>query len=212
MRMGDAAISVSIVEDDATIRSLLQSLINHDDRFVCEYTFASADEALPELQESVPDVILMDFEMPGMDGITGVREIRKLHRDVVILMLTIHDEDDTLFGALCAGANGYLIKGSPSEMILNAIQDAHQGGAPMSPGIAARVVASFRTNAPTELSKREHEVLQLLCEGDSYKEVAEKLFISKHTVRRHIRGIYDKLEVSSRAEMVRKAQRRRLIE
>ncbi|MDX1476596.1 MAG: response regulator transcription factor [Saprospiraceae bacterium] len=209
--MGASAISVTIVEDDPAIRSLLQCAINEDERFVCTEAFPSGDAALPVFRKAVPDIILMDFDMPGKNGVTCVREIRSFAPDVPILMLTMYDDDDVLFGALCAGASGYLVKGGPTVEILEAIQNAHEGGAPMSPGIAARVVSSFRMTASTDLSPREQEVLQLLCDGDSYKDVAAKLYISKHTVRRHIRSIYKKLEVSSRAEMVKKAHRRRFI-
>ena len=209
--MVETPITVAIVEDDERIRALLRSSIDEDPRFACEYTYAEGHSAIQDFRQGVPDIIIMDVEMPGISGIACVRAIRDFAPDVPILMLTVHDDDETLFGALSAGASGYLIKGAPTQDILDAIRDAHSGGAPMSPLIARKVVDSFKIESMSPLSSREQEVLKLLCEGDSYKEAASKLYLSKHTVRRHIRSIYQKLEVSSRAEMVHKAHKDKLM-
>lgn len=209
--MTDSPITVAIVEDDERIRTLLRMLINEEDGFACEYAYADGYIAIEDFQKSVPDIIIMDVEMPRMSGIECVRQIRDFAPEVPILMLTVHDDDETLFGALTAGATGYLVKGATTEDLLEAIRDAHEGGAPMSPAIARKVVNSFKSVVKSSLTPREREVLQLLCTGDSYKDVADKLFLSKHTVRRHIRSIYEKLEVSSRAEMVQKAHKNKLM-
>jgi DNA-binding NarL/FixJ family response regulator len=209
--MSAVPVTVVIVEDDDKIRSLLRSVIDEDPGCACTYTYSDGHKAIAEFRQSLPDVILMDVEMPAMSGIECVREIRTFAPNVPVLMLTVHDDDETLFSALCVGASGYLVKGTPTDGIIDAIHDAHAGGAPMSPGIARKVIGSFRRAIASPLSSREQEVLELLCDGDSYKDVAAKLYLSKHTVRRHIRSIYEKLEVSSRAEMVSKAHKDGLV-
>lgn len=205
--MSEGPIVVAIVEDDFNIRGLLKSAIHEDPGFVCEHTYDDGHEAVADFRLALPHVILMDFEMPKMNGLSCLREIRSFAPDVPILMLTVHDDDETVFSALTAGASGYMAKGVSTEELLDAIRDAVNGGAPMSSGIARKVVGYFRKDKESPLSDREQEVLRYLCDGDSYKEVAEKLFLSKHTIRRHIRSIYQKLDVSSRAEMVRRAHR-----
>lgn len=204
-------INVVIVEDDQKLRALYQEMIDEEDDFVCSFTYPLCRLALEDFKNGLPDVVLMDVDMPEMSGILCVRNLRKMAPDLPILMLTVHEDDEILFDALCSGATGYLLKGLRHEELMQAIREAHAGGAPMSASIARKVVDSFRNEPQTILSSREQEVLQLLCDGEVYTSVGKKLFISKHTVKRHIRSIYAKLQVSSRAEMVAKAYTQRLV-
>lgn len=204
-------IRVAIVEDDHEIRQLLQLIINGSPGFICENAYESCEAAIPELLKSKPDIVLMDIDLPGMNGVDGVRLIRKSNDSIFILMLTIHDESEEVFNSLCAGANGYLIKGIPPVELLASLKEVYEGGAPMSPTIATMVVKYFHLSKQTDLSNRELEILQLLCEGENYSAIAETLFISKNTVKGHIKNIYKKLHVNNRAEAVLKAHKSRLI-
>ena len=206
-----APIQVVIVEDDPKLRSLYQMMIDEEPDFICSFTYPLCKAALTDFKSGLPDVVLMDVDMPELSGIQCVKIVREFAPTLPILMLTVHEDDEILFDALCTGATGYLLKGLRREELLQAIRDAHDGGAPMSPSIARRVVESFRNETHSTLSPRENEVLQLLCDGEVYTSVAAKLFISKNTVKRHIRSIYGKLQVSSRAEMVAKAYTQRLV-
>lgn len=158
-----------------------------------------------------PDVALMDIGLPGMTGIEGIRILKEKLPDLDILVLTIQSESDTVFDALCAGACGYLMKDTPPAQLLDAIQESYDGGAPMSTRIARLVVKSFQIEQQTLLTTRETEVLTHLCKGKSYKMIADDLFISEETVRRHIKNIYRKLEVHSKSEAVAKAFKERLV-
>ena len=204
-------ISVAIVEDDADIRQLMQLIIDGSPGFMCDKVYNDCETAVPELIASPPDIILMDIDLPGMNGVEGVKMIRQQNMVSSILMLTIHEGSNKVFDSLCAGANGYLIKGIPPVELLAALKDAHEGGAPMSSSIASKVVKYFHTANHTNLSERELEILQLLCDGENYSTIASALFISKNTVKGHIKNIYKKLEVNNRAEAVLKAHKTRLI-
>lgn len=153
----------------------------------------------------------MDIQLPGMSGIEGVRRIKKFLPDLDIIMLTIHDDDRRVFDSLCAGACGYLVKTTPPVKILEAIKDVHNGGAPMSASIARLVLQSFRKSSDSNLSPREQEILALLCQGKSYKMIADALHLSKGTVHSHLKKIYKKLEVNSMTEAVAKAHLERLV-
>jgi len=178
---------------------------------ICVAGFEGCKEAVNEIVESSVDVVLMDVDMPQMNGIECVRRIREKNASVPIVMLTVNEDADRIFQSLCNGANGYLLKGLRPEKLTNGIREVYDGGAPMSASIARKVVKSFLINRNTELSDREQEVLQLLCDGDDYKTVATKLFISANTVKRHIRSIYEKLQVNSRGELVKKAYQQKLV-
>ena len=204
-------ISVSIVEDDHDIRASLSLIINGADGFECLSNYDDAETALREIPGDLPDVILMDIELPGMSGIDCVRQLKKQLPQCDILMLTVHDHDKVVFESLCAGACGYLTKNTRPRNILNAIREVHSGGAPMSTNIARMVVNSFKTRHSVGLSDREREVLSQLCMGKSYKMIADTLFISSDTVRSHIKNIYKKLEVSSNAEAVARALKEKLV-
>ncbi|GAB4403768.1 MAG: response regulator transcription factor [Bacteroidia bacterium] len=205
-------IHVAIVEDDPEIRQLLRILLDGSAGFACALAFATAEDALPEILYDRPDIVLMDIGLPGMSGVEAVGRLKAAWPDVVALMLTVQMDDDSVFRSLCAGASGYLLKQTPPTDLLIAIREAHTGGAPMSPGIARRVVRSFfQPQIPSPLSEREAEVLRMLCDGENYRSIAEALFISTNTVKAHIKHVYEKLHVHTRAEAVKKALRDGLI-
>jgi DNA-binding NarL/FixJ family response regulator len=205
-------ISVIIVEDDSEIRESLQLLINGTVGYECLQTFEDAESALIWLDDEIPDVVLMDIGLPGMSGIDAIKKIKTKYTSLDVLVLSIHENDEYVFDALCSGASGYLTKDSSPQKILEGIKETHNGGAPMSSQIARMVVGSFKVQpAPEQLTKRETEVLTELCNGSSYKTIADKLFISEETVRKHLKNIYKKLEVHSKSEAVAKAIRERLI-
>lgn len=204
-------IQVSIVEDDDEIRESLTILINGTPGFTCINTYLDCETAIKGVVDDPPDVVLMDIGLPGKSGIQGIREIKQALPDMDILVLTVHGDSKRVFEALCAGACGYLIKDTPPAKLLEAISEVHHGGAPMSSQIARMVVDSFITYPHSDLTQRETEVLTQLCKGKSYKMIAETLFISEETVRRHIKNIYKKLQVSSKSEAVAKALKEKLV-
>jgi len=204
-------IRVAIIEDNKDIRELMQIIIDGSPGFYCKRIFEDCESAIPLLLQNPPDVLLMDIDLPGMNGVEGVIKLRQENESIAILMLTIHEDADNVFESLCAGASGYLVKGLPPVKLLASIQEAKAGGAPMSPSIAAKVVRYFHRDKGHNLTKREHEILALLCAGENYTSIAEKLFISPNTVKGHIKNIYKKLQVTTRAEAVLKAHRNRII-
>ena len=200
-------IRVALVEDDDEVRQSLAMLINGSDGFQCVSTHRSAEEALVGIPAARPQVVLMDINLPGKTGIECVRQLKAQHSEMLFLMLTMYEDANLIFQSLTAGASGYLLKRTPPAKLLEAIEEAHRGGAPMSSKIARIVVQHFQNQkAPasdlTSLSPREREVLDLLSKGHRYKEIAEALSISFDTVRAHLRNIYDKLHVRSRTEAV----------
>lgn len=204
-------IHVAIIEDDPDIRQLLQLIIDKSPGFSCQIAHESCETGIPEIIKQKPDIILMDIDLPGISGIEGILKIRKNNQKVTILMLTIHTEAEVIFDCLCAGANGYLVKGIAPTQLLSSIEEAYNGGAPMSPSIASKVVAFFHRSQNHGLTKRELEVLKLLTEGENYSTIGEQLFISKNTVKGHIKNIYGKLHVNTRAEAVLKAYQTRIV-
>jgi DNA-binding NarL/FixJ family response regulator len=212
--VGDAAgsgqretIRVSIVEDDARVRTSMARLIDGADRFTCVSQHESGERAIAELPGVRPDVVLMDINLPGMNGVDCVRRLRTLVPSVQVVMLTVYEDTDLIFAALAAGATGYLLKRTPPDELLGGIWDVHRGGSPMTGHIARKVVQSFRDADPGEedaLSPREREVLDHLAQGYLYKEIAARLAISYDTVHTYVRRIYEKLQVHSRTEAVAK--------
>lgn len=204
-------IHVAIVEDDPEIRQLMQIIVDGSPGFACFRTYEDGETALADLPAYKPHIILMDIHLPGINGIECTRKLSKLIPDTQILMLTIQDDDDSIFDSLCAGASGYLLKGTPPAQLIEGLEEAHRGGAPMSPKIARKVVRSFRSSQKTPLSERETEVLKLLCKGENYRSIAESLFVSTNTIKAHIKNIYKKLQVNTRAAAVNKALKDKLI-
>jgi DNA-binding NarL/FixJ family response regulator len=209
--MNSAAIKVTIVEDDAEIRQLLSLIIGGSPGFECIHTFSNCEDAVKRFREDPSDVVLMDIDLPKMSGIEGVQILKEKFPKTDFIMLTIHEDNDSVFNSLCAGATGYLLKDTPPVDLLNSVKEVYNGGSPMSPGIARRIIGSFHSNSNSPLSSRETEVLEKLCDGYNYKSIADVLFISGNTVRAHIKNIYKKLQVNSRAEAVKRAINDKLI-
>ena len=202
-------IDVSIVEDDPHVRKMLASWINHASGFKLVGQWDNAEGALAPLAASKPHVVLMDINLPGMSGVEAVRRLKPALPETQFLMLTVYEDTDHIYSALAAGATGYLLKQTPREELLAALQDVHLGGSPMTSNIARKIVQSFRrvpasVPASESLSPREEEVLDMLTQGFLFKEVADRLNISVHTVNTYVRRIYEKLHVQSRAQAVAK--------
>ncbi len=200
-------VSVSIVEDNDQLRATLARVINRAEGFRCASQHASAEEALKELPQIAPDVVLMDINLPGMNGVECVRQLKPLLPKTQIVMLTVYEDTENIFNALAAGATGYLLKRTSKDELLAAIREVQAGGSPMTAHIARKVVQSFQRPAPAaepteNLSEREREVLELLSQGFLYKEIADKLGVGYETVHTYIRRIYEKLQVRTRTEAV----------
>ena len=219
-RSGPAAaertIRVAIIEDQREVRDGLIALINGTRGFRCGAGYRTMEDALARIDSDLPDVILTDIGLPGMSGVEGIRILRERHAQVPVVALTVYDDDAQVFAALCAGASGYLLKNTPPARLLESVREVVEGGAPMSPEVARRVIRLFREFRPPErasyhLTPQETELLRLLVEGHHYKTAADKLGITVHTVSFHLRNIYSKLEVHSKTEAVAKALREGLI-
>jgi DNA-binding NarL/FixJ family response regulator len=208
-------IRVLIVDDDTEIRNGLRWVIDHSAGFVCVGAHGRFDDALATIEDDAPDVVLMDIGMPEKSGIECVEILKDKYPDIQCLMLTVHSDDEKIFQSLRVGAVGYMLKKTPSEALLAAIRDAYAGGAPMSTEVARKVLGYFQQQKNdkifSSLSKRELDVLQALIDGYTYKAIADKLFVSTNTVSFHLRNIYAKLHVRSRAEAVAKAMRSGII-
>ena len=208
--------NVAIVEDVRSLREGFWMLIDGTPGFHCTGSFRTMEEALEKISSNIPNVVLADIGLPGMSGIEGVRLLKERYPDLTVLMLTVYDDDDRIFDALCAGACGYLLKKTPPARLLESLKEAASGGAPMSPEVARRVVSLFREIRPPDkvnyhLTPHELRLLTLLVEGYNYKTAAAHLGVSFNTVCFHIKSIYEKLQVHSKSEAVSKALRTRLI-
>lgn len=209
-------IKTAIVEDMRDIREGLSTLINFTDGFACTGAFRSMEEAISRIRHNVPDVLLSDIGLPGMSGIEGIRILKEQYPQMTVLMLTVYDDDDRIFDAICAGASGYLLKRTPPAKLLENIREAVSGGAPMSPEVAMRVIKLFREVRPPEkvdydLTPHETRLLKLLVEGHNYTTAAEELKVSYNTIKFHMRHIYEKLQVHSKSEAVAKALQNRIV-
>ena len=206
-------ITVSIVEDIEQLRGTLARVINRAEGFRCLSHYGSAEDALKDLPQVKPEVVLMDINLPGINGVECVRQLKQLLPGSQVIMLTVYEDTENIFNALAAGAAGYLLKRTKSAELLDAIREVNQGGSPMTTHIARKVTQSFikagPSPQPTEnLSEREQQVLDCLSQGLMYKEIAEKLGISYETVHTYIRRIYEKLQVRTRTEAVAKFLKR----
>jgi len=206
-------VTVSIVEDSDKLRETLVRVLNRADGFRCVSHYANAEDALKDLPQAKPDVVLMDINLPGMNGVECVRQLKKIAPEIQVMMLTVYEDTENIFDALAAGASGYMLKRTAGKELLEAIAEVKRGGSPMTTHIARKVVQSFQRSAAAEaqtesLSEREQQVLDLLSQGLIYKEIAEKLGISYETVHTYIRRIYEKLQVRTRTEAVAKFLRR----
>jgi DNA-binding NarL/FixJ family response regulator len=211
-----ASIHIGIIEDNKYIRAAWESVLTSESGFEITGSFSNCEDAFRSEDFLRSDLYLMDISLPGMTGIEGVKHIRRRNPAAVVVMCTVHDDDQTLYEALCAGAVGYLLKKTPPAELIAALQDAAQGGSPMTPTIARKVITSFHTHSKNaahdeELSEKEKEVLTLMAQGKSYTAIARELFLSVDGVRYHIRHVYEKLQVHSRGEAVASGLKRKLI-
>ncbi|GEO09592.1 response regulator [Segetibacter aerophilus] len=209
-------IKLLVYEDNPQLREGLTMLINGSDGFEVLASFKNCNNVLSEIQEYKPDVILMDIDMPGTNGIAGLKQIRLVNNEVKILMLTVFDDNKNVFEAISNGANGYVLKKTPPAKLLEYIQEAQSGGAPMTSSIATQVLKMFSTihadkGEQYNLSEREKEVLALLVNGYSYKMISAEMYIAIDTVRSHIKKIYEKLHVNSKSEAVAKAFKDKIV-
>ncbi len=202
---------VGIVEDNRKIRDLIQRYLDMQEELRCPVAVDTVEEMLEHLEEHQrPDVILMDIQLPGMSGIEGIGIIKEKYPEIEIIMLTVYHDSHKIFDSLCAGASGYLLKHTSLPEIKDSVLKLLKGGAPMSPQIARKVINHFQDNAPkrnadSELTPREHDIVNGLVDGLSYKMIADRYDISIDTVRAHIRNIYKKLHVNSKAEVIAKS-------
>jgi len=214
--VSDTPIKVSIIEDQRDIRECLMFLINGTEGFFCSGSYRTMEEALDRIPYALPDIVLADIGLPGMNGIEGVKRLKERYPNLLILMSTVYDDDERVFDAICAGACGYLLKKTPPAKLLESIREAVAGGAPMSPEVARRVIKLFREVRPPnrsnyELTPHELRLLKLFVEGHNYKTAATELNVSVNTINFHVRNIYEKLQVHSRSEAVAKALLNRLV-
>ncbi len=207
-------ITVAIVEDNDKLRATLAKVLNRSAGFQCVSDYQNAEDAVRELPQVSPNVVLMDINLPGMNGVECVRQLKAVAPQIQVMMLTVYEDTDNIFDALAAGATGYMLKRTPTPELLEAITELNRGGSPMTMHIARKVVQSLHKAPATpvpateNLSEREQQVLDLLSHGLMYKEIAEKLNLSYETVHTYIRRIYEKLQVRTRTEAVAKFLRR----
>jgi DNA-binding NarL/FixJ family response regulator len=209
-------IAVMIVEDSRDIRDGLARLIDRVDGFRCVGRYRTMEEALAARPSEPPDVALLDIGLPGMSGTAGIEPLKGRHPDVLVLMITVHDDDDRIFEAMCAGACGYLLKKTPPAKLIDSVREVVNGGAPMSPEVARRVVELFRKFRPPEradchLTPHELRLLGMLVDGHTYRTAAEELGVTVHAISFHMRHVYEKLRVHSKSEAVAKALRQQLL-
>lgn len=211
-------VRVIAFDDNKDLREMFRMLVDAQADMVCVVVLPDLSQLMRDIDAAQPDVIVMDIQMPGMNGIDGVKAIKTRYPEARILMQTVFEDEDKVFDAICAGASGYILKTASADEMVGAIRSVHAGGSPMTPSIAAKVLARFRANAAPNsseeeynLTQRERDVLGLLVKGLSYKMIADRIGISFHTVDSHIRKIYDKLHVSGMAEAVSKAVSKRIV-
>lgn len=204
-------INIIIIEDYEPLRNSFLEILEEEENFYVANTYSNCEDALKSLLKDMPDVILMDISLPGINGIEGTKKIRSILPSVKVLIVSVHDNSKMVFDALCAGALGYITKNTVSKKLVSSIFEITNQGSPMSANIARMVVESFQFNKPSELTNRESDVLQMLVKGNSYATISEALFVSINTVKYHIRNIYEKLHVNSRQEAIDQAHKRNII-
>ena len=202
---------VMIVEDDQEIRNSFNLIVNSSQKFMVVSAYGSCEEAIDNLNRDKPEIVLMDVELPGINGIHGTKVIKDKSPHTDIIMVTVYEDSELVFEALKAGASGYITKSANYMELLSALEEIMKGGAPMSSRIARMVIDNFHVNPNSPLTKRETEILQLISEGKTYTQISEELFISKETAKTHIKNIYSKLQVNSKSEAIAKANLEKLI-
>lgn len=202
---------VVIVEDDQEIRESFNLIVNSSQRFSVVGAYSNCEDAIAALNRDKPEIVLMDIELPGMNGIKGTQIIRDKSPSTEIIMVTVYEDSDLVFEALKAGASGYITKSANYTELLSALEEIVRGGAPMSSRIARMVIDNYHINPNSPLTKRETTILQLISEGKTYTQISEELFISKETAKTHIKNIYSKLQVNSKSEAIAKANHDKLI-
>jgi Response regulator containing a CheY-like receiver domain and an HTH DNA-binding domain len=214
--MDNEQIHVTLIEDERDVREGLTVLINGSPGFRCIASFRTMEEALHSIWGRIPDVVLTDIGLPGMSGIEGTRVLKERYPNLPVVALTVYDDDEDVFAALCAGASGYLLKNTTPVRLLESLKEVASGGAPMSPTVAHRVIKLFRQFRPPEtathdLTGQETQLLKLIVDGHTYKTAASKLDITVRTVSFHLHNVYQKLQVHSKTEAVAKALREHLV-
>ena len=207
-------MKVVIVEDDQLLRENLRMLLSGEPGIAVKGAYGSAEEALSAVRKAAPDVMLVDLGLPGMSGVELIKKIKEQSPGTDIMTHTVFEDRETVFSAIKAGASGYILKGSTPREIIEALNNLHQGGAPMSPKIARKVIQEFQDESISEqylLSNREREIVKEIEKGLSYKEIAERFHISPHTVHAHIKNIYEKLQAKDRQEALVKARKKGII-
>jgi len=207
----DRDIQIVVIEDDEIIREGYSLLIGQSEGYRVVNSYASFDEAVKTISDDFPDVILLDIEMPGTNGIQAIPKLKRMLPHTYILILTVYESEKMIFDALASGASGYLTKNTPASKIVESIREVKDGGGPMSVNIARMVIRSFQKNQESPLSKRETQILEQVAEGKSRSQIAKELFIDLETVRSHIKNIYLKLDVNSRADAIKAAKENKLI-
>ncbi len=213
---GEGPVKAAVIEDQKETREGLQALINGTPGYRCTGAFRTMEEALGKFTHEIPQVILVDIGLPWMSGIEGIPLLKERYQDAVVLVLTVYDDDERVFSALCAGASGYLLKKTPPAKLLESLNEALAGGSPMSPEVASRVIRLFRNlrlpeRSDYDLTPHEVRLLKLLAEGHNYKTAAATLNVSVNTISFHMKHIYAKLHVHSKSEAVAKALRNQLV-
>lgn len=209
------ATSLVIYEDNARLRQSMELLLSDDSGFKVIGAFPDCTKVLKQMEELQPQLVVMDIDMPGVNGIEGVKKIKSVFPDIKVVMYTVFDDDTRIFDCLCAGADGYLLKNTSPLKLIQSLQELAEGGAPMSPFVAQKVFTFFRNTKPAEdtfnLTPREKEILELLVRGNSYKMIADKSSVSVDTVKKHLQNIYHKLHVNCGTEAVAKALQHKII-
>jgi DNA-binding NarL/FixJ family response regulator len=209
-------VRVSIVEDRRETRQGLARLVSGADGFQCAATYHSMEECLEQISANLPDILLSDIGLPGISGIEGIKILKTRYPNLLVLMLSIYDDDDRIIEAICAGASGYLLKSASTNKLIASLKEVLNGGAPMSPEIARRVMELFRQSPPPkqvdyDLTPHETRLLRMLVDGHNYKTAAAELGLSVNTISFHMRHIYEKLQVHSKSEAVAKALKNRIV-
>jgi DNA-binding NarL/FixJ family response regulator len=202
---------IVIIEDNAELRNVYSLVLKSIARYDVIATYETADEALKELPKLKPDLVLVDLTLPGMPGISAIYKIKKMFPNIKVMVVTVHDDHESVFNSFCAGAIGYLTKDADPHDLIRAVDQVFAGGAPMTPKIATMIISSFHTNPNSPLTERETDVIRQLSQGKSYDYIAAALNVTRDTVKTHIRHIYEKLQVNNKSEAVIKARKDNLV-